>query len=130
MFLNPLNFLYNKKVKKITKHFRNILRLFSLSSILGEYFVNRCDPTDQSCIPCPNRLPSCKNLPDGQQVIKNLYDNLQYLAQCRDNRTLSYRVCTPGSLDCVGVPMATTAPPYRFTTPMPTTPPPTQPLGM
>ncbi|XP_052252894.1 uncharacterized protein LOC127859481 isoform X5 [Dreissena polymorpha] len=95
-----------------------------------EYLKNRCDPSQPSCLPCPNRLPSCKSLPDGQQVISNLYNLKQYLVDCDTSRTMSYQECTPGSLVCSGMPTMTTTPPFIATTPRPTTPIPTQPLGI
>lgn len=74
--------------------------LLNILPLTGEYFKNRCDPSTSNCIPCPNRLPSCKGLPNGRQTITNLYDGLQYLADCSLNRTMSYKLCTPGSIEC------------------------------
>jgi len=42
---------------------------------------------------------------------------------------MSYKVCTPGSIECDGLPIATTASPYYTTQPIVTTASPTQPLG-
>lgn len=66
----------------------------------GEYYKNRYDPTEDGCIPCPNRIPSCKTLSDGYHIINNLYDGLRYLVLCEHNRTISYEVCKSGQGYC------------------------------
>ena len=69
-------------------------------SAAGEYYKNRCDPTEDGCIPCPNRIPSCKTLANGYHFINNLYDGLRYMVLCENNRTISYEVCNSGQGYC------------------------------
>ena len=83
---------------------------------IGEYYKNRCDPTKPGCIPCPNRIPSCKNLPDGQQKIANFYDGNNYLVQCLTNRTMSYDVCKTGMIGCYDQVTVLTTPTIPATT--------------
>ena len=91
----------------------------SCLTFTGEYFKNRCDPTAEGCIPCPNRIPSCKTISDGYHIIQNLYDGLKYLVVCERNRTVSYDVCNSKNTYCGQTTMqvySTTITPERATT--------------
>lgn len=56
---------------------------------------NTCPLSDQSCIPCPIRLPSCIGLPDGLNPISGNFWSLKYL-RCFLNRTIDILKCPDG----------------------------------
>ena len=51
--------------------------------------------TDVTCIPCLDRLPSCKGLPDGDNAVPGKYWAENYL-HCYMNRTLGVQKCDFG----------------------------------
>ncbi|XP_071175832.1 uncharacterized protein [Mytilus edulis] len=62
-----------------------------------EYDQNLCPPGDQSCKPCPERLPSCRGLPDGDRPVSTALWTNVYVT-CLHNRTMAVRDCPPGSV--------------------------------
>lgn len=66
-------------------------------SISGEYDQNRCNLTDTSCRPCPERLPSCRGLPDGDQPANGFLWTDRFVT-CVQNRTLAVSRCNPGAI--------------------------------
>ena len=65
---------------------------------LGEYLQNLCTGTDPNCEQCVDRLPSCRELPDGKNPISTKLWTPSYL-MCHKNRTLSVDKCTVGVFD-------------------------------
>ena len=59
---------------------------------IGEYQQNLCDPSNNTCVPCKNRLPSCVSLPDGRNAIQWLLWKQDY-AICYKNRTMAMDKC-------------------------------------
>ncbi|KAL4228860.1 hypothetical protein ACF0H5_011900 [Mactra antiquata] len=87
-----------------------------------EYFKNRCNPNESGCTPCPNRLPSCKTLPDGQNVVTNFYNRRNYLVDCDTNRTMTFAACTQQNMyQCSSLAPTTNVPVIPTT--LPTLPP-------
>ena len=64
----------------------------------GEYSQNLCLVGDLSCIPCNQRNPSCKGLPDGINAAPNALWSKTYI-QCLKNRTLLVAKCKQGLFD-------------------------------
>ncbi|WAR05418.1 hypothetical protein MAR_020787 [Mya arenaria] len=60
-----------------------------------QYEQNLCAKTNQSCAPCPDRLPSCVGLPDGTQADSTHLWGSQYI-ECFMNRTMTTRNCQNG----------------------------------
>ncbi|XP_062614311.1 uncharacterized protein LOC134276045 [Saccostrea cucullata] len=60
-----------------------------------EYVKNICPLSEQNCIPCPVRLPSCIGLPDGLNAIPGNLWSTKYL-RCRTNRTIGIFECKEG----------------------------------
>lgn len=72
--------------------------IFLSSFSSGEYATNQCKFGDSSCVPCQDKLPSCKGLPDGiNPVPGKLWTDL-YI-QCLKNRTLVVEHCKVGIFD-------------------------------
>jgi len=67
-------------------------------SFLGEYKQNLCKGGDPSCVPCPQRLPSCRGLPDGINGATGQLWTDMYV-QCLDNRTMGVQHCRQGIFD-------------------------------
>lgn len=63
--------------------------------IAGEYEQNLCSPTNQSCVPCRERLPSCRCLPDGPNPYPHGSWTARYVT-CHDNRTVAMTTCARG----------------------------------
>ncbi|XP_052252891.1 uncharacterized protein LOC127859481 isoform X4 [Dreissena polymorpha] len=61
-----------------------------------EYLQNLCNPSDPNCVRCPDRLPSCVGLADGNQPFPNRMWKPDYVV-CNKNRTnLPTQKCTKG----------------------------------
>lgn len=79
--------------------------LFFFSN-LGEYEQNICGARNVSCLSCPERLPSCKELSDGYHVFGNQTWTNRYI-ECYKKRTVSIHRCPvqqifhPKQLKCV-----------------------------
>ena len=63
----------------------------------GEYEENKCSQGDQACKPCPERLPSCRGIPDGDRPFLMALWTSKYVT-CLRNRTMAVRNCPPGSV--------------------------------
>ena len=63
--------------------------------ISGQYLQNQCNPTDLTCVRCPERLPSCEGLPDGENPVPGHQWSHDYV-RCYKNRTLSVGSCRNG----------------------------------
>lgn len=53
----------------------------------GEYDQNKCNQGNSTCQKCPDRLPSCVGLPDGDNPIPNKIWTADYVT-CYKNRTI------------------------------------------
>lgn len=62
----------------------------------GEYDQNQC-PQGQTCEPCPDRLPSCVGLPDGDQPAAGHRWTDLYV-RCYKNRTTEVKHCPNGAV--------------------------------
>lgn len=82
------------------KHFQTKNHDFSnyKNKISGEYLQNLCSGTDPNCIECVERLPSCRELTDGNNPIATKLWSQSYLV-CHKNRTISVDKCTTGVFD-------------------------------
>lgn len=58
----------------------------------GEYVQNVCNATQQDCVPCTKRLPSCVGLPDGKQIFPGKQLAPDYI-ECQQNRTIAVKKC-------------------------------------
>lgn len=56
-----------------------------------------CPKGDPNCKPCPERLPSCRGLPDGDRPVSTALWTSKYIT-CLHNRTMAVRDCPPGSV--------------------------------
>lgn len=63
----------------------------------GEYNQNLCQTGDTSCAPCPDRLPSCVGLPDGDEP-DMLHQWTDVYVRCYRNRTMDVQHCPTGSV--------------------------------
>lgn len=63
----------------------------------GEYKQNMCKSDDISCLPCPERLPSCVGLGDGPQPFTGQEWTSSYVV-CLQNRTIDVRHCSQSSI--------------------------------
>ena len=61
----------------------------------GEYEQNQCAPGDVTCPKCPDRLPTCVGLPDGDNLFIGREWKPDY-AVCYKNRTIELKKCTKG----------------------------------
>lgn len=57
--------------------------------------MNLCALSDQHCLPCPTRLPSCVGLSNGQNAIPTQIWSSRYL-RCLNNRTIGVESCPSG----------------------------------
>lgn len=64
---------------------------------LGEYTQNLCNHGDSTCQPCPNRLPSCRGVPDGDHIFPNKLWEPDYIT-CFKNRTIAVNRCPVGQI--------------------------------
>lgn len=69
----------------------------TLYSLLGQYNQNMCKVNSPSCIPCPERLPSCLGTPDGPQVYPQRLWTAWYIV-CDRNRTIEITKCQHGQI--------------------------------
>jgi len=76
---------------------REVLHIFTLLFPLsGEYMQNLCNANDPSCTRCPDRLPSCVGVPDGDVGFPGRLWKPDYVT-CYKNRTvLPTKTCTGG----------------------------------
>ena len=63
----------------------------------GAYNQNLCAPGDQSCAPCPDRLPSCVGLPDGDEPDTH-HQWTDVYVRCYRNRTMDVQHCPTGAV--------------------------------
>lgn len=73
----------------------NVLFLFSSP---GSYEKNLCLDPYEKCTPCPERLPSCVGLPDGDNVFAGKIWSQHYVV-CYKNRTKTIKQCSSGFFD-------------------------------
>ncbi|KAJ8316014.1 hypothetical protein KUTeg_006028 [Tegillarca granosa] len=66
----------------------------------SEYDQNLCKPTDSQCIPCTQRLYSCRGLPNGPNPVKVHLWTKTYIT-CLWNRTISVDTCSHAYFDPV-----------------------------
>ena len=71
------------------------IQIYILLIILGQYLQNQCNPADSSCVRCPERLPNCEGLPDGENPVPGHHWSHDYV-RCYKNRTLSVESCRNG----------------------------------
>lgn len=64
---------------------------------LGEYDQNLCPMGDPSCSPCPDRLPSCVGLADGDEPDMG-HQWTDVYVQCYRNRTMRVEHCPTGAV--------------------------------
>lgn len=73
-----------------------ILQCLAVSFFLffkkGQYEQNLCQPKDTSCVPCPERLPSCVGLSDGPHYFPGRQWSAKYII-CFKNRTIDESTC-------------------------------------
>ena len=74
----------------------SILPLHHLYS--GMYDVNLCPKENITCKPCNERLPSCVDLPNGNNAISGRLWTAKYVV-CLQNRTLELKRCAKGLFD-------------------------------
>lgn len=72
-----------------------------------EYLQTQCLQNAVNCTPCPERLPSCIGLPDGNNAFPSRPSS-QYYVKCFKNRTVAVEVCQvslfdPGTRECSNV---------------------------
>ncbi|KAL3884668.1 hypothetical protein ACJMK2_024786 [Sinanodonta woodiana] len=60
-----------------------------------QYDQNLCHSTNSSCLPCPERLPSCIGLPDGANRFVGREWKSEYVT-CYMNRTMEISQCSKG----------------------------------
>lgn len=65
--------------------------------LIGQYTQNLCKINSPSCIPCPERLPSCLGSPDGPQVYPQRLWTSWYIV-CDRNRTIEITKCPRGQI--------------------------------
>lgn len=65
--------------------------------LTGQYNQNLCKINSPSCIPCPERLPSCLGIPDGLQVHPQRLWTAWYIV-CDRNRTIEINKCQHGQI--------------------------------
>ncbi|WAR27974.1 hypothetical protein MAR_013678 [Mya arenaria] len=65
-----------------------------------EYLQTRCLSSAVNCTPCPERLPSCIGLPNGNNPFPTR-PNSQYYVNCFMNRTVAVEVCQVSLFDPV-----------------------------
>ena len=70
------------------------IRILYRPCFAGEYDQNHC-PDNSSCLPCPQRLPSCRGLPNGYNPVPGRFWSKIYI-QCYVNRTISVGHCAVG----------------------------------
>ena len=63
--------------------------------ILGEYVQNLCKTNGSTCQPCPDRLPSCVGLSDGNHAFPTRLWKPDYIT-CYKDRTVNTDKCTDG----------------------------------
>ena len=92
-----LNLLYKTKQKLFELNVLNIINFSNIdyAFVLGEYEQNLCTKGDRTCAPCPERLPSCRGLPDGPQPDSTHLWVDQYVT-CFANRTMAVKTCNHG----------------------------------
>ncbi|CAG2188205.1 unnamed protein product [Mytilus edulis] len=64
----------------------------------GSYEKNLCLDPYEKCTPCPERLPSCVGLPDGDNVFAGKIWSQHYVV-CYKNRTKTIKQCSSGFFD-------------------------------
>ena len=74
--------------------------LFFLLYVTGEYLQTQCLQNAVNCTPCPERLPSCIGLPDGNNPFPTRPSS-QYYVKCFQNRTVAVEVCQVSLFDPV-----------------------------
>ncbi|VDI54945.1 Hypothetical predicted protein, partial [Mytilus galloprovincialis] len=63
-----------------------------------EYSQNQCQPGSMNCLPCSQRLFSCRGLPDGNNAVPGHRWSDQYVT-CYRNRTVKVNKCASGMFD-------------------------------
>lgn len=63
-----------------------------------EYLQTQCLQNAVNCTPCPERLPSCVGLPDGNNAFPTR-PRSQYYVKCFQNRTVAVEVCQVSLFD-------------------------------
>lgn len=99
-------FVYRIDLKCLTIIFINC-RIINCDYISGEYLQTQCLQNAVNCTPCPERLPSCIGLPDGNNPFPTR-PNSQYYVKCFQNRTVAVEVCQvslfePSTRECSNV---------------------------
>lgn len=74
-----------------------LVDLQSIFPSIGQYDQNLCKRGDKSCVPCPERLPSCVGLEYGRWPFPGREWTDVYV-QCSLNRTVSISYCNHGSV--------------------------------
>lgn len=110
----PINIIYRglfilSYFFKILEHYLYRLSDYKLwlITISGEYLQTQCLQNAVNCTPCPERLPSCIGLPDGNNPFPTR-PNSQYYVKCFQNRTVAVEVCQvslfePSTRECSNV---------------------------
>ena len=71
--------------------------VYNITFISGQYKQNACPVHDTNCVPCPERLPSCIGMGDGDQpVVARLWSDIHVV--CYRNRTLQIKHCPNGAV--------------------------------
>lgn len=83
------------KHEAITTTTTCIFYLFLKKIFLGEYSQNICRKDDTACPPCPERLPSCIGVPDGDFPFPGRLWKQEFVT-CYMNRTITLQRCTNG----------------------------------
>lgn len=66
--------------------------------VSGQFLQNQCNAGGPNCTPCPERLPSCSGLQDGNNPFPDRPMSGDYI-RCFRERTISIEKCTNSVFD-------------------------------
>ena len=69
--------------------------MYVLSTSPGQYLQNICDPRTPGCVPCHQKYPTCKGLPDGDNLYPGREMTEDYIV-CQSGRTVAALQCANG----------------------------------
>lgn len=74
----------------------NLVKVLHLiNCFTGQYEQNLCKSSDNNCQLCPNRLPPCIGIDDGEHEFPNRLWQRDFII-CYKNRTISITECEDG----------------------------------
>ena len=74
----------------------NTQKTFKAVYISGEYKQNLCSNSDPNCIPCPQRLPSCVGVPNGDVGFTGKLWKPDYVTCYTDRTVIPTKTCSQG----------------------------------